>query len=578
MLLYTALLLLLTQRLAVKRIVSTYQPLTTSHDECNAWNGLGSAFLTLWRQLRSVSVELGTLGVIIYLASFTVLHTTTPSLFSMQPFNDTSLTVTATGSMPTFLGNVSDINVLVNIVTYAWPLVYELLPFIAVARSQMTPGLFNNTLYDVLSKNNGVGEVQTNATSANVTCGFLPNATIQALEPGLVNTTTPFGVVANYWAVEAVYNSFNISLAFPQMLTNTVIQISSAWTLGGSGISTNCPQGRDILFAVSANVTDSHGAFKGSVELPNDYPLISYTTPFHEISLMGCTLSWSQQTALVNAQTNELVSLEPGGTKLSSIWNPWEPTKPYGDCVSGGSSDPINFSLADQHVDLWAAMMNGAPEWRGTGVFYGPEWLGPGVYYGQEVFPANSSESELQAPTVDFRYLMQTLNLTPGEPVQTTLTLDQFENGLANLTASLYWAESSFLPNMRSYQIALQEIQSENQTPNMNTSSGNVIAAQLAARLNLNILPLSIGLAASFVLLVLSIPLTRGKRDNDDIVQSLGILDLAWLVSNQYELRETVGRVKDPTVENLRAAGMTPVTLVRRKIYEESEYMGLDSG
>ncbi|CCM00625.1 uncharacterized protein FIBRA_02661 [Fibroporia radiculosa] len=458
--------------------------------------------------------------------------------------------------MPTFLGNVSDQQTLNNIETYAWPLVYELAPYIAGTRGQSTPGLFNNTLYDVLAKNNGVGEVQTNATSANVTCGFLPNTTIQATKNNIVNTTM-FGTVANSWNVEAVYNSYSVSFEFSQMLNNTIIKLSSGWNLGGSGVSTNCPQGRDILFVVSANVSDSNGAFKSSVNFPKDYPLISNTTLLYEISLIGCTLSWSQQTALVDVQTNELVGLEPSSTKLSSIWNTWEPTKPYGDCTA------LGFSLADQHVDLWAAMFNNAPE-----------WLGLGTFYGQESFLDGSGYTN-NAPDIVEQNLMESVGLFPGTSIQTTVTLDRFENALANLTASLYWAESRILPSMRSYQMGMQQLNLANNGL-FSVVNGSVVVTQLAARLNLNILPISMGLAASFVLLVLSVLLTRGKRDDDIAVQSFGILDLAWLISKQYELREIVGRVENPTIDNLRAAGMTPVNIVRRKTYKENIYMGLD--
>ncbi|CCM02482.1 uncharacterized protein FIBRA_04582 [Fibroporia radiculosa] len=428
----------------------------------------------------------------------------------MQLFNASGLIVPTTGGMPTFLGNVSDSALLDYISMYAWPFVYELLPYIASAHSQMTPGLLNNTLYDVLSKNDAIGEVQTNAMSANVTCGFLPNATIRAVENSLVNATTTLGVIANLWTVEAVLTWLDLA----PLVINTIMQLPSNWELRGSAASMNCPQGRDILFVVSTNVSDSNGAFKSSVKFPSEYP---------------------------PSQINMW------------IW--------YSAHLS--SDDLV---LTNTHVSLskWAAMFDTAPEWQGIGIFYV-----------QEIF-TNIFASELKSPDVVEQYLIQTFNMTPGEPLQTTLTLDQIENGLANLTASLYWAESSLLPNMRSFQLYLYENGPPNKTL-FSVERGSVIAAQLAARLNLNILPISIGLAASLVLLALSISLTRGKNNKDIAIQSFGILDLAWLISEKYELREIVGRVEDPTIENLRAAGMTPITIVRRKTYEASVYMGLDS-
>ncbi|CCM00617.1 uncharacterized protein FIBRA_02653 [Fibroporia radiculosa] len=211
-------------------------------------------------------------------------------------------------------------------------------------------------------------------------------------------------------------------------------------------------------------------------------------------------------------------------------------------------------------------MLNNAPQWQGLNTFEGQEFffVGGETNYSPDIVEQN---------------LMESFDLFPGSPIQTTVTLDQFENALANLTASLYWAEASVLPSMRSYQLSMQQLNLADEASNMglfSVDNGNVVVAQLAARLNLNILQISIGLATSFVLLILSIPLTRGKHD-DIVVQSSGILDLAWLISEQYELREIVGRVEDPTIENLRAAGMTPVNIVRRKTYKESIYTGLDT-
>ena len=83
---YTIVLVVTTQKLAMQGIFLKYQTLTATHDESTAWIGLGSALLVLWKQTRIAASVIGALWVTIYLIGISVLHISTPSLFNIQVF------------------------------------------------------------------------------------------------------------------------------------------------------------------------------------------------------------------------------------------------------------------------------------------------------------------------------------------------------------------------------------------------------------------------------------------------------------------------------------------------------------
>lgn len=78
---------MLTQSLALHKLVSGRHTLTYIHDAMSAWAGIGSAIIGLWRQYSSISTLLGIVHITAYLACISALHVTTPSLFSLVPFN-----------------------------------------------------------------------------------------------------------------------------------------------------------------------------------------------------------------------------------------------------------------------------------------------------------------------------------------------------------------------------------------------------------------------------------------------------------------------------------------------------------
>ncbi|KAJ7908231.1 hypothetical protein B0H13DRAFT_669902 [Mycena leptocephala] len=97
---YFAILLYFTQMLALHRNWQAGKTLTATHDNATAWVGLGSALVTMLDQIAVTSSVLGVLSIFGYLASLSLLHITTPALFSVEAFNITIPTTVSTQGFP----------------------------------------------------------------------------------------------------------------------------------------------------------------------------------------------------------------------------------------------------------------------------------------------------------------------------------------------------------------------------------------------------------------------------------------------------------------------------------------------
>ncbi|KIM72760.1 hypothetical protein PILCRDRAFT_15822 [Piloderma croceum F 1598] len=173
---YTVLLVVTTQRLALYGILLRRQTLTATHDESTAWVGLGSALLVLWKQTHIAASVVGTSLITIYLVGISVLHISTPSLFTLQVFDQPNSTMISTRiGMPKIYqpNSTSDQNPALT-----WEVITPSLSYLGYVDPSNTIGVQNGTLFDVLGDNNGTGTVAVGATSFNVSCGFVSNATV----------------------------------------------------------------------------------------------------------------------------------------------------------------------------------------------------------------------------------------------------------------------------------------------------------------------------------------------------------------------------------------------------------------
>ena len=85
-----------TQQLSLENELAKSQTLTATHDKTSAWGGLGSAFLSLWRQFQIPSSIMGTVFIALYLGLIALLHNTTPALIGTEVFNMTFTKTTVT--------------------------------------------------------------------------------------------------------------------------------------------------------------------------------------------------------------------------------------------------------------------------------------------------------------------------------------------------------------------------------------------------------------------------------------------------------------------------------------------------
>ena len=84
---YLALLVLFTQRLALRRDLHSRQTLTAVHDKNNAWLGLASSLVTVFQQISSRAAPVGVACIMLYLSAIFALHITIPALFNFVPIN-----------------------------------------------------------------------------------------------------------------------------------------------------------------------------------------------------------------------------------------------------------------------------------------------------------------------------------------------------------------------------------------------------------------------------------------------------------------------------------------------------------
>ncbi|KAJ7019087.1 hypothetical protein C8F04DRAFT_353351 [Mycena alexandri] len=168
---YTALLLFLTQKLAMQCNFQTWQTLTATHDSISSWAGLGSALATLYNQISVPASVFGTFHVVGYLACIAILHTSIPAIISVGTFTATVALPAGTVGLPQY-ENLTAVNSTRAFMT-TFPTSF--LPWRQIFNDSPIVGLHNNSLYEVLQSTTiAKGSAQVTAKGFNVTCGYIP--------------------------------------------------------------------------------------------------------------------------------------------------------------------------------------------------------------------------------------------------------------------------------------------------------------------------------------------------------------------------------------------------------------------
>lgn len=221
---YTAVLVLMTRRLAISAAMSKRQTLTATHDISGAWNGIGAAINTLWQQTKIVSAPAAILMTLFYLGCISGLHIISSSVIQFEAFNNT-----VTSTVPSTLAWPSPS---VDLSVLTWETISPLLklwPLLSTAK-----GLSGSTLYDVPSSGYAYAGAVVNATTLTAQCGLLSNLSV-----GTLNTTLDINLSVNVSGLgEATLpvSGMNISKKFvilPQYVQ--IEEVNSVFFVDSSG-------------------------------------------------------------------------------------------------------------------------------------------------------------------------------------------------------------------------------------------------------------------------------------------------------------------------------------------------------
>ncbi|KAG6377267.1 hypothetical protein JVT61DRAFT_1331 [Boletus reticuloceps] len=275
--LYSAILVVMTQRLALFRIVGNRRKLTTVHDVSGAWTGIGAAIYVLWQQRQVASSILEIIAVVTYLTSMLILH----------------------------VGSSSIMQCAVNISQLRWGVIFPVIQPISLDPGVSTHGLSNNVLYDMprVPMNVPSLEASVNVTTLSVQCGLVPNLTVTV-------GTSGFPLV-----------SFPLSgIGFDILPTKDFVYFLS--------LNPQCTECRQVMFYVMTTEIDVddnqavHDAVAVNLTFPLGKELQNLTMLAH---IAACSISAQTISATLNLQENQPVSTTGRTAPSSSNWSTWSP-------------------------------------------------------------------------------------------------------------------------------------------------------------------------------------------------------------------------------------------------------------
>ncbi|KAG2105487.1 uncharacterized protein F5147DRAFT_241761 [Suillus discolor] len=328
---YTAVLLFLTQRLAISRTLVRRVKLTAVHDISGAWAGLGSALSSVWRQTDVPASWWTTSAVAAYLASITVLHVTSSTLLQFQTFN-----ASMTTSVPTTQGWLNDSSYSsstnLGLITLSLPVVNQLTGLVSA-------GLSNTTLYDTLKTNGMTGNATVNATTVTSHCGLIPNVTYSANNGELIFPLGPDSYFVTFMDTPRPDHIYIIpgfkngsSDSIQSELNGVFLMVSTLLEIDPS-IQDEIPVAINITSAIYGNTT----------------------TYVIQVFFIQCSLSANTIDGVVDIQTNSLLSptsiLQPS-TQWEMKKFEWSSTNwqaQISSALAKDSSDDMSFN--PQNVD-----------------------------------------------------------------------------------------------------------------------------------------------------------------------------------------------------------------------------------
>ncbi|EIW82819.1 hypothetical protein CONPUDRAFT_151876 [Coniophora puteana RWD-64-598 SS2] len=529
---YSTILVAITQRLGLLRILQRREKLTSLYDASGAWFGLGSAFLGLWNNFQLPASVISTCCIALYLLCVLVLHIASSSIIQFQTFNaSTPATVSTRLGWPGPSANLTGYSSL-GFGGPDWQRIGGLAPGISTIGQYNGKGLSGATLYDTLAVTlDNAGRAEVNATTIGFNCGLIPagNMTIKTGQTG--SATVQTGTVLEWdnltaeqtgpyvtpWTDQILYNSI-----VTDMINGPTIDIVYTITTSLSPPSSSSATSLSKNFGVPMQWTYSDsGASKNK----------TVTTYW-----VGCGMVTSNGTVQINVRTNELVGDVPS-VSVNKEWQSLPAGKVYAwDGLNMQTSNP-----SPQH-DWLELALNNAPKSNITitdleNESYSISLLDYYLMYDLGIW--NNTPSVLLTP-----------GIIPSFPPDPSFTLDlqALQSGLAKNVAGLLWTAG--------------QLTDGGYTPDI--GAADVHQDVLAWRLNINLLPLLFAFFASLIMLVLAVYIAGVRTHDDPAVRGAGILEMLWLADRLPPLRQRLDGVAEPTVDNLRAAGMFEVCLAEK--------------
>ncbi|KAJ7019086.1 hypothetical protein C8F04DRAFT_353328 [Mycena alexandri] len=503
---YYTLLVYLTQRSAMTRIFQEHSTLTATHDQVSAWAGIGSAAITLSKQVTSPSSVLRIFAISLYLSTVSILHVTTPALVSVESFNVTITTSVQTRGIPEFPDPRDNSTLLFFQNTGV------ILPWITQLNGLIRLGLSNGSLYDVMTDAYpGSVTAQVPAIGFDITCGYLTGVIAKPIDPN------------------ASWTEYNVSFPTEQLEwhswstpgSNTIVIANQL----SSGIDIELPTNSIILYTQSL-ISDSHGTIGPSMTVPQSNVTVQF---------LQCTRSLVSQTGQVDTGSRSIIpdSLSPVIQKKNSTWARYQSPQAANSTSLVEGDDWAQILASFDLTDILFI----------PGNFWSPDW--------------------------GSIYLMQQLGLEPpisivdqdtdtSTSTSELLYLHDIENAVSNLVASTFWIGGHIQPIQE-----MQRLQHDDKIPRpvLSTTSTTVRQDLPAARLDMSVVAVSIGLGASIVLLILAITLSTHQNQSILSMYCLGFLHIIWVFQHHPKLSQVLEQVEEPNDCNLRAAGLVTVRL-----------------
>ncbi|KAF8158672.1 hypothetical protein K438DRAFT_2026078 [Mycena galopus ATCC 62051] len=505
---YSALLVFITQTLSMRRDLQIHQPLTAVHDNAAAWQGLGSAFLCLWRQMAVPASISGVRSAFFFLGNIALLQIAMPNIFVVQTIGVNRSVVVETQGLPSYPISYRDtLDSSDPWTAFARGSLYSL-P--SILWNATTFGLHEGSLYDVPgSTNTAIGNITINATGFKMTCHSLPEAHV-------ISSEWLYGARVPILALDAAKQVTGVIPSTAPNIISTFNPIDS-------------PLWPTSLFMYSTiPIIDSSGT---SVLLFNLTPPVQ---PFR------CTQSIVPQIAVIDATSRKVLEVQPTIHKRSSSWSP----VPSFEAGSNGTRGPNAF------LDNWALWYSTMPKSD-----LPRQTLRPGQYVDQV------SVADL--------HLIKEFNLATADDSKrpSNITLHDFENVLSRIVAGMFWTLGHVPPF---HGPVIEGADQVVLNPPLNPPTllrGNVTvnAMIMEAHLAMNILAILVGLATSIALAGLSLRYSLFQKipqnGGDIAIDGTGVLHTIWLYRNHSELPTLLEQIELPTESNLRRAGMVELRL-----------------